>query len=122
MTAEISPDNRRVLTAGESGVLVWDLEKGERIFEVAGKNQGGISAAYSPDGARIVTANVDGTARVWDAATGEPRSPPLRHGGRRRWGTAGSPGGWRSARTVAACSPPARPSSCASGTRPRGNC
>jgi WD40 repeat protein/predicted Ser/Thr protein kinase len=80
-TAEISLDERRVLTTGESGVLVWDLEKGERLFEVGGTNQGGYSAAYSPDGTRIVTGNVDGTARVWDAATGEARSPPLPHGG-----------------------------------------
>ncbi|MBX0330517.1 hypothetical protein K2Z83_22945, partial [Oscillochloris sp. ZM17-4] len=28
------------------------------------------SAAYSPDGTRIVTASLDGTAKVWDAASG----------------------------------------------------
>ena len=28
------------------------------------------SAAFSPDGARIVTASDDGTARIWDATTG----------------------------------------------------
>ncbi|TDG29566.1 hypothetical protein E2C05_17620 [Paracraurococcus ruber] len=28
-------------------------------------------AAFSPDGARLITASVDGTARVWDAGTGE---------------------------------------------------
>ena len=28
------------------------------------------SAAFSPDGQRIVTASQDGTARVWDAASG----------------------------------------------------
>ena len=30
-----------------------------------------MSAAFSPDGARIVTASDDKTARVWDAATGK---------------------------------------------------
>ena len=29
------------------------------------------SAAFSPDGSRIVTASDDKTARVWDAATGK---------------------------------------------------
>ena len=36
------------------------------------------SAAFSPDGARIVTASADGTARIWDAATGSPVGEPLR--------------------------------------------
>ena len=30
-----------------------------------------MSAAYSPDGARIVTASGDQTAKVWDAVTGK---------------------------------------------------
>ena len=29
------------------------------------------SAAFSPDGTRIVTASDDKTARIWDAATGK---------------------------------------------------
>ena len=37
-----------------------------------------LSAAFSPDGKRIVTASFDGTARIWDAATGEPIGEPLR--------------------------------------------
>jgi WD40 repeat protein len=28
------------------------------------------SAAFGPDGGRMVTASEDGTARIWDAATG----------------------------------------------------
>jgi hypothetical protein len=35
------------------------------------------SAACSPDGKRIVTASSDKTARLWDAATGQPIGMPL---------------------------------------------
>jgi WD40 repeat protein len=38
-------------------------------------------AAFSPNGRSVVTASSDGTARVWDAATGAPRTPPLEHQG-----------------------------------------
>ncbi len=37
------------------------------------------SAQFSPDGARIVTASDDGTARVWDALNGQPLTAPLHH-------------------------------------------
>ena len=36
------------------------------------------SAAFSPDGKRIVTASHDKTARLWDAATGLPIGQPLK--------------------------------------------
>jgi WD40 repeat protein len=37
------------------------------------------SMVFSPDGQRIVIADSDGTARVWNADTGAPVTPPLRH-------------------------------------------
>jgi eukaryotic-like serine/threonine-protein kinase len=37
--------------------------------------------AFSPDGRTALTASPDGTARLWDALTGEPRGAPLRHEG-----------------------------------------
>jgi WD40 repeat protein len=38
-----------------------------------------VSAAFSSDGARVITASWDRTARIWDVATGKPLSPPLEH-------------------------------------------
>ena len=37
------------------------------------------AVAFCPAGLRVVTAGHDGTARVWDALTGAPLSPPLCH-------------------------------------------
>src|SRR5262249_35183701 len=36
---------------------------------------------FSHHGRWVATGSRDGTARVWDAATGEPVTPPLRHSG-----------------------------------------
>src|SRR5207253_1216545 len=38
-----------------------------------------VAAVFSPDGARIGTASVDTTARVWDARTGTSAGAPLQH-------------------------------------------
>ena len=35
------------------------------------------SAAFSPDGKRIVSASKDNTVRIWDAQTGKPIGAPL---------------------------------------------
>jgi Tol biopolymer transport system component len=49
----------------------------ERL-DLVGHEDAVISAAFSPDGKRIVTASLDRTARVWDAATGQPIGEPLK--------------------------------------------
>ena len=36
-------------------------------------------AVFSPDGRWVITASADKSARVWNAMTGEPRTPPLAH-------------------------------------------
>ena len=63
------------------------------------------SAAFSPDGGRVVTASADNTARLWDAKTGAALATLSGHTDRC--------GARRSARTAAASSPRPR-------TTPRG--
>ena len=54
-----------------------------------------LSAAFSPDGKRIVTASADKTARIWDVATGQPIGEPLKGHKADVWSAAFSPDGKR---------------------------
>jgi WD40 repeat protein len=40
-----------------------------------------VSAKFSPDGATIVTASQDGTARVWDTSSGQTLAELIGHTG-----------------------------------------
>ena len=40
-----------------------------------------LSAQFSPDGRQVITGSADGTARLWDAATGKAIGEPMKHGG-----------------------------------------
>ena len=40
------------------------------------------AVAFSPDGKAVLTGSADKTARLWDAATGQPIGAPLQHQGR----------------------------------------
>jgi WD40 repeat protein len=50
---------------------VADAETGDTLVELRGHTDEIGRAAFTPDGTRVVTASLDDTARVWDAATGE---------------------------------------------------
>jgi WD40 repeat protein len=65
----------RVLTAILDKVFdntprAWDAAIGNAIAVLRGHKRSVLSAAFSPDGSRIVTVSEDKTARVWDAAAG----------------------------------------------------
>ena len=61
-----------------AGVGCADRPATDRAYETW--QTGSIPAQFSPDGKRIVTASDDGTARVWDAQTGQPLTEPMKHG------------------------------------------
>jgi WD40 repeat protein len=60
-------------------VRQWEAKSGRAIGEPLRGHQGGVlSAAYSADGSRIVSAGEDGTVRQWEAKSGRAIGEPLR--------------------------------------------
>lgn len=51
-------------------VRIHDTEKGVLVALLPGRRAAVTSIAFSPDGARLVSASADGAVRVWDVATG----------------------------------------------------
>jgi WD40 repeat protein len=84
--AAFSPDGARVLTASTESQCanLWDAASGKPIATLVhqGENVSKTTinvgqviivyhAAFSPNGARILTASMDKTAKLWDAASGK---------------------------------------------------
>jgi WD40 repeat protein len=74
-SASFSPDGQRVITAsgGAGGVRVWNASTDRQIGRTIASPQGylPLSAVFSPQGGRLLTASSDGSARIWDAASGK---------------------------------------------------
>src|SRR5204863_23445 len=86
LSAAFSPgDGRVVATAGVDAALrrgaATTSHLGRTWADATMRHNGKAwHAAFSPDGRFVVTASMDGTARVWDAETGAHLTSPLRHG------------------------------------------
>jgi WD40 repeat protein len=64
----------------DNAARLWDARTGDLLITLRGHEKAIRSAAFSPDGARVVTASEDNTARVWDARTGDPLAILRGHG------------------------------------------
>mmetsp|Transcript_107535 Transcript_107535/g.270418 ORF Transcript_107535/g.270418 Transcript_107535/m.270418 type:complete len:108 (-) Transcript_107535:31-354(-) len=49
---------------------LWDANSGKHMRTLCGHEGELSSAVFSPDGQQVLTSSLDGTARLWDAASG----------------------------------------------------
>src|SRR5262249_44324474 len=90
--AVFSPNGTMIVTSfGNYMAQCWDADTGKPLavpMSHLGLGQGVapepparvyLSVAVSPDGTKVLTGGDDGTARVWEAATGKLLIDPLRH-------------------------------------------
>jgi WD40 repeat protein/serine/threonine protein kinase len=71
------PGDRRFLVAGrDHRVRLVDGEGGQTVLS---HDDAVLDACFSPDGRFIASCSEDGTARIWDAQTGQPVGQPIRH-------------------------------------------
>ncbi len=73
--AIFSPDERYLLTATDSSVILWDFRQQNGAptpFGGDGETHTGAitSLAFSPDGNAVLSSSEDGSVRLWDTATG----------------------------------------------------
>jgi WD40 repeat protein len=69
--AAFSHDASHLLTVSGQAARIWDAGTGKEIAVLRGREHDVGSAAFSPDGTRVITALTDKTARIWDARTGK---------------------------------------------------
>jgi WD40 repeat protein len=91
LAVAVSPDGKRLLTgSADRTAKLWDAATGRRLGNSLRHDSAVRRVAFSPDGRTLLTVCWDmthfddeGDARgqLWDAATGKPRGPTLRHHG-----------------------------------------
>src|SRR5204863_2079113 len=81
-------------TNRDRAVRIWDVETGKEIATLKGHGPTLVSAAFSPDGRRVVTSVDFGSIRLWETTTGKELLR-LKNDEKLPWYTLFSPDGQR---------------------------
>lgn len=66
-----SPDGRKVASAGDTTVKVWDAASSVLLLTYSGHANLVRDVAFDPGGSRIASSAGDDTVQIWDAVTGD---------------------------------------------------
>jgi WD40 repeat protein len=67
MDAAYSPDGKRIVTAGDNTVRVWDAATFRELTSVTGLREQAVRARFTSDGKSIIGIDIYGKAIVWQA-------------------------------------------------------
>ncbi len=65
-----SPDGQYLAVAGAIGIWIYDVYTARELALFSGHTSEVTSLAFSPDGATLASGSMDGTAKLWDVASG----------------------------------------------------
>jgi WD40 repeat protein len=72
LTAEFSPDGRRIATMTQEGLVqVWDRDTGHLLIALDTGEEHMRRVAFAPDGLRLMTTSWQGDATLWDGKSGK---------------------------------------------------
>lgn len=70
LSACFSADGKKIVTSWGNSAKIWDAQNSRLIVTLKGHTDFIISASFSPDSKKIVTASWDNSAKIWDAESG----------------------------------------------------
>ena len=92
-TIAFSPDGRILASGNDNSVILWDVQRRQRLGRLTGHTDTVLSVAFSPDGRILASSSDDKTVVLWDVRSRRPLGEPLKGHGDAVLSVAFSPNG-----------------------------